>query len=149
MQLKITTDYAVRIMIYLASEKKMVSCPKIASDMSIPQNYLIKVIKMLMTAGLVQSKEGVHGGYKLQKRAEDITVYEVINAVESLTAINRCLQTECYCSRFAVTECPIRRLYSQVQNGIEEKLSSVTIADLSIDHSSKQHINEEGVSCGE
>ena len=130
MQFNITTDYAIRTVLYLAIRNEITTSKEIAEAMGIPLYYLFKITSKLVKVKLVQRFQGTKGGFKLQKAAQDITLYDIINAIESTTKINRCLEDDKYCSRFATESCPVRNFYVATQKEIENKLKSVTVAKL-------------------
>ena len=130
MQLKITTDYAIRTIVYLASRKEITNSADIAGTMGIPQKYLINILRILAAEGLVASHSGKNGGYTLEKPATEITLYDVIEPVESTLKLNRCLEDDEYCSRFATKTCPVRRAYLGMQEMWETLLRSKTIQNL-------------------
>lgn len=130
MQLNITTDYAIRIVLYLAIRGELVNSESIASAMGIPPSYVLKVMKKLVLAGIVGRVIGAQGGFLLAKRTEKISLYEIINLMEPTTKFNRCLEEDKYCSRFATENCPVRFFYSGLQKLLETKLQEMTVADL-------------------
>ena len=69
MQLKLTTDYAIRTVVYLATQSGITSVAEIGSKMGISENYLMKVLKALKDAGLVAGYQGKRGGYAISKHA--------------------------------------------------------------------------------
>ena len=75
MQLNVTTDYAIRIVLYLAIRGELVNSESIASAMGIPPNYVLKVTKKLVLAGIVGRVVGAQGGFLLAKRTEKISLY--------------------------------------------------------------------------
>lgn len=68
MQLKLTTDYAIRTVVYLATQSGITSVAEIGSKMGISENYLMKVLKALKDAGLVAGYQGKRGGYAISKK---------------------------------------------------------------------------------
>ncbi len=130
MQLKITTDYAIRTILYLATTKRITSSAEVADAMGIPQKYLINTIGVMKRAGLVKTYSGTHGGYSLAKTPSEITLGEIIETMEGTTKINRCLEEDRYCSRSAIEHCPVRSVYAHLQNRVETYLRSITIEQL-------------------
>lgn len=130
MQLKVTTDYAVRTLLYLAEKKGQATAGEIAKDLAIPKNYVPKIMESLREEKLVHSQSGVNGGYSLAKRPEDISVFQVLNLMESTVKMNRCLEDDHYCSRCATKHCAVHRLFDEMQTEMETKLKSTTIATL-------------------
>ncbi len=130
MQLKISTDYAVRTVLYLAQTNGVISSGEIAENMVIPQNYLRKILTRLREADLVRIKSGVKGGAYLSRKPEDITMYDLVMVMENSTKINRCLENDSFCSRNATMSCPVRKVYTQMQSLWEEYLKTITIQSL-------------------
>src|SRR5512147_570218 len=89
-------DYALRAMIYLASipPDAVVPFREIARRMSVPEDFLAKILKQLVDRDLARSTRGPRGGYALGKPAEEICFLDVIEAVEGPVALNVCLDDE-------------------------------------------------------
>ena len=130
MQLNITTDYAIRAVLYLALRQELVTAGEISAAMGIPKSYILKITQKLVQAGSFTRTVGKLGGFMLAKNAEEITLYEIINLMEPTSKINRCLEEDRYCSRFAADNCPVRNFYCLLQNEREGKLKAVTVAAL-------------------
>ena len=130
MQLNITTDYAIRIVLYLAITDKLVTSKEIAKAMGIPLYYLFKITTKLTDLGIIECRLGMNGGFKLKKDPKDITLYTIINALEPTTRLNRCLEEDKYCSRFATDDCPVRNFYTGMQKEFDDTLQSLTIEEL-------------------
>lgn len=130
MQLKITTDYAIRTVLHLAETKRITTSAEIAEAMSIPREYLINIIRDMRAGGLVDTFTGARGGYMLARAPQDITLYDIVMTMEKTIRINRCLEEDGYCSRYAVGFCAVHQVYSELQNTIEECLKGCTVADL-------------------
>jgi Rrf2 family protein len=83
-------------MIYLASisEAAVVPFREIAHQMDVPEDFLAKILKMLVDRKLVRSTRGAHGGYALAVPAGEISFLDVIEAVEGPIALNVCLENE-------------------------------------------------------
>lgn len=82
MQLKASTDYGLRAVLYLAAQEQTCSSKDIAQDMSIPRDYLIQLAQLLRNAGIIEARPGKHGGYRLAKSPADITLLQVVNALD-------------------------------------------------------------------
>lgn len=66
----------------------------------------------------------------MAKSMEEINLYEIIELMEPKMKINRCLEEDEYCSRFATEHCPVRKFYSNLQNELEIKLKEMTVRRL-------------------
>lgn len=131
MQLKITTDYAIRAIVYLAMcPQEIVPTSEVADAMKIPRKYLIQIGTVLKGAGLIESHPGKLGGYSLAKPPEQITMYDIVNVMEDTTRINRCLEEDAYCSRYATLCCPVRPIYTRLQDLWEKTLREATVASI-------------------
>jgi Rrf2 family transcriptional regulator, nitric oxide-sensitive transcriptional repressor len=79
-----TAEYAMRAMACLAQYRELVATPTLADQTGVPANYLAKVLQMLAGAGLIAGRRGVGGGYRLSRGADDITLLQVVDAVDPL-----------------------------------------------------------------
>lgn len=130
MQLKITTDYAVRITLYLAAKKRMITSHELSEVLCIPQSMVLKIGKRLHDAEIVTVSTGVQGGFSLRKKDTEISLMDIIKTMESTIKINRCLEEDEFCSRGAVSYCTVRQTYGKIQDDLEKRLSEITIHDL-------------------
>lgn len=81
MQLKASTDYGIRAVLYLAAQGTTCSSKDIAHDMSIPRDYLIQLAQLLRNEGLIEARPGKHGGYRLAKDPSEISMLQIISAL--------------------------------------------------------------------
>lgn len=86
-----TVEYALRAVAALAEDwERPHAVQKIAERTRMPNDYLAKVMQSLCRAGVVQALRGRHGGYQLAKAPDQLTLLEVINAVDQIKRIERC-----------------------------------------------------------
>lgn len=130
MQLNITTDYAVRVILMLSAPDSFASSAEIAQTQMIPINYLMKVLTKLKAAGLISSTRGVNGGYYLDKPTNEISFQMIFEAMGDPVKVNRCLEQEGRCSRNAMDSCPAHSFYLKVQNDLDRYFAHTTLADL-------------------
>lgn len=130
MQLKITTDYAIRTILYLAEKNRQVTSVELAEKLSMPQKYLPKILGVLKREEIVRAQSGVNGGYTLNKRAEDISIFQIITIMETTVKLNRCLESDHFCSRCGVGSCVVHHFFDEMQAEIETKMKNMTIAAL-------------------
>lgn len=130
MQLKLTTDYAVRTLLYLAEHKGIVPIAEVAGAMDIPEKYLNRIGLMLRDAGLIMTHRGQYGGYSLGRPPGDIRLYDVVRLMEGTVALNRCLEEDGYCGLGAERCCTVHKCYSVMQRKWENFLRYVTIEEL-------------------
>lgn len=130
MQINITTDYAIRIVFFLAIKQSKITSKELSENLGIPQNYLLKISRELSKAKIIKKLVGINGGFVLNRSIEDITLFEIINLMEPTTKLNRCLEEDEYCSRYATKDCPVRKVYIKMQNTWEEMLKGIKLKDL-------------------
>lgn len=128
MQLNVTTDYAIRMTLLLAISGTPVGSDVISIQMGIPKLLIAQIAKPLRDAGIITTKRGVGGGFSLNRKPEDISLADVINAMEGTTRVNRCLEADHYCSRNATETCPVREFYESVQSSLDQTFAEKTIA---------------------
>lgn len=129
------TDYALRALAAMSngSSGKVFFVRDIADDQKIPQPYLHKIFQRLAQAEIVRSHRGPSGGFSLAKRPKDITVKEVIEAVQGPVAINRCFLGDEACPN--IKECLLKYRLVELQADLLDYLDGVTIAKLSYEKS--------------
>lgn len=130
MQLNLTTDYAIRCMVFLAQNKDSASALTISQVIGIERIHTQKILRSLQKAGLVKSTLGSTGGFSLAKSADDITMLDIIEAMERTILINRCLEEDRYCSLTRTHVCPVRTVYVELQTQMEEFLGGWTLTRL-------------------
>ena len=124
-------DYAVRALSYLAGqpEGKIVSRADIEKTQDIPSFYLSKIMKDLVSGGLVQSHIGSKGGFTLANGASTISIKDVYETVERPLVLMDCLEKGAsYCSFCAV--CLQKGIWERAQEVLATFLAGVTIAEI-------------------
>ena len=122
-----TAEYALRAVVYLASQGGAAqTTQQIAEATRVPAGYLAKVMQGLSRAGLVYSQRGLHGGFTLTRPAEELTVLDVIEAVDPIRRIRSCPLG----IKGHVNLCPLHRRLDQAVALVEDALQRSTIAEL-------------------
>lgn len=131
MQLNQATDYSFRIVLYLCrlAPGQIATAKTIAEHEEIPMRYLLKTIRSLVKAGILRSHRGTEGGYSLAKAPQDITMLDIIVAVEGPIRINRCLESSSYCTKHWCSTCPIHHALNQVQTHLIQDFGRYSFAD--------------------
>lgn len=111
----------------MAITNELTVAKEISDKMAIPQNYIVKIMKKLKDAGIIETYSGVKGGYKLKKSADEISLLDIIEIMEKTIKINRCLEENTYCSRSEPDKCPIYRYYELIQSELENNFKKITI----------------------
>ena len=130
MQLKITTDYAIRIVYYLACRSEVITASELAYELKIPESYIPKITKRLKDANIITACEGIKGGYLLSENPENISLFDIISSTEVTMKINRCLEEDGFCSRNATDYCSVHKAFLKVQKIYEHSLRAVRSADM-------------------
>jgi len=138
MQLSITTDYALRILLYLAEKRAVTPSAELARNLSIHQPLVLRVGRVLKQKGFIDIPIGPLGGLVLIKRPEEVTVYDIVRAMEHSIKLNRCLDDGKLCSRGAASHCSAHAFLGEVQELMEEKMKTKTLADLLEDNNTSK-----------
>lgn len=126
------TDYATVVLIEIARAREVRSSQQLAEQTGIPGPTVAKLMKSLNKAGLVASRRGAGGGYALGKAAQDITIADVIQAVEGPIALTACADTsDEHCSIERL--CPVQGKWNRVNAAVRAALTEVTLADMATD----------------
>jgi Rrf2 family cysteine metabolism transcriptional repressor len=132
------TEYGVRVMVELARRNGdgPVSLADIASTEELPLAYLEHLVARLRKAGLVESRRGARGGYLLARPAPDISMAEVVEALEGSIAPIECISQAAdgglVCSRETDADhvCPTKLLWTRVRGSIVTTLQDTRLSDL-------------------
>ncbi|GAV22777.1 RrF2 family transcriptional regulator [Carboxydothermus pertinax] len=132
MNLTQATDYAFRAVLYLArkGEGEVVEAQEIAGQERIPLRFLLKIMRLLGRAGIIKSFRGVGGGFALAKSPAEVTLLDVVEAVEGPIKINRCLIDPQYCSSQRSGRCAIHQELSLLQKDIIARLGTANFANI-------------------
>ncbi len=131
-------EYGVRLMVELGRQpgSRPVSLNAIADAERLPLSYLEHLVAKLRKAGLVTSTRGAHGGYRLAHPAEEITMIEVVEALEGPIAPMECFhetpEGKVLCSHADEVDrtCATKLLWTRVQGGVNRALAGTTLAEL-------------------
>jgi Rrf2 family transcriptional regulator, cysteine metabolism repressor len=124
-------DYGLMAIHYIAiHDEGAVSAKRIAEEFSIPQELLAKILQTLARQGLIVSQNGPKGGYVLSRRPGEISVGEVVRALEGPINIVSCLE-DSSCAQ--MERCSLRRPVTKLQLAITQLLDTMTLAELTTD----------------
>jgi len=130
MKLTRASDYAIRGVVYMAMQPMgaIVVIPEVAREMDVPVGFLARIFQSLSRTGIVVSHRGKKGGYSLARKPEEITLCDVIEAVEGDIRINTCLNGYSECNRMSF--CPVRKELAGVQEDLVKSLQKSNFAEL-------------------
>ena len=103
--------------------------PELSSRTRVSPKYLEKLMRMLIKDDIVESIRGVHGGYRLKKTPEDISVGQIFRALEDNLEITACVSDEC-----DDEYCPNRNILKKLYLSINDLLDSHSLQDLINDY---------------
>ena len=120
-------DYAIRCVFYLSCKGNGVTMvEEIARKMHSPKSFLAKILQKLVKAHIVKSFRGVKGGFALAKRPREITLLDVVEAVQGPVIMNICALDRKLC-RFSST-CSIHPVWIEVRQQVEKLLKKKNFA---------------------
>lgn len=125
-------DYGLMAIHYIAIHDDLgaVSVKRIVEEFGIPQELLAKILQRLAKQGLIVSQNGPKGGYVLSRRATEISIGEVVRALEGPISIVSCLE-DSDCPQ--MERCSLRRPITKIQAAITQMLDTMSLAELTSD----------------
>ena len=124
-----TTEYSIRILILMATEKdKIFSAQFLNKKLGIPYKYLTNLLKRLSDLGFISSSRGRRGGYKLLKELKDVSIYQIIGAIEGFEIFTKCILGFMKCNES--NPCPMHNEWSKVREHSISVLKKMTLFEL-------------------
>lgn len=134
MKLTLRGEYAVRALVVLGMShgQGVIPIQTISQQQHIPKRFLEQILNDLKSAGVVESRRGINGGYRLARPPEDITLATVIRHFDGALAPVGCVSKHFYrpCSCPDEARCGLRSVMQEVRDAIANIVERVTIADL-------------------
>lgn len=130
MYLSKSCELAVQAVLYLAGQKgdDFVSIKQISAEKDIPFHFLGKILQKLTQQNLLDSHKGPRGGVRLARPAHQITIYEIVEAIDGLDRFNRCVIGLPDCG--GDKPCELHEQWSEIRNGVIEMFKNMTISQL-------------------
>ena len=123
------TDYAIMVMVELhASQGEVLSAHALAERSHLELPTVSKVLKLLVNTGLVDSYRGANGGYILERNAQDISVAEIITAIEGPIAMTECSVEEGLCAQESI--CSLRGNWQRISVAVAKAMEGVSLAEM-------------------
>ena len=132
MQITRQADYAVRAVLHLArlGNSERAATSMIAEEQNIPPSFLAKIISQLSIAGLLHTSRGARGGVTLGRDPKDITLLEVVEAIDGPIQLNECVGESGLCSFEG--NCPLRPVWCDAQDDLVARLRGTNFAQLMV-----------------
>ncbi len=123
-------EYGLRAVRYLVEniDQERISIGDISINKKIPEPFLRKLFKPLVQQGIINSTRGVAGGVRLARSPKDITVLEVVEALEGPLALNECLLDDTACE--FLSECGMHDVWEEAQAAMAKVLRARNLSDL-------------------
>lgn len=129
MQITRQADYAVRAVLHLARNGEVRTATSvIAEEQKIPPSFLAKIISQLSIAGLLHTSRGARGGVTLAREPKEITLLEVIEAIDGPIQLNECVGESGSCA--FDENCPLRPVWCEAQEELVGRLKGTNFADM-------------------
>jgi Rrf2 family protein len=129
MQITRQADYAVRAVLYLArNTEQRIATNMIAEEQRIPPSFLAKIVSQLSIAGLLQTSRGARGGVVLAREPKEISLLEVIEAIDGPIQLNECVGENSTCSFDG--ECPLHPVWNEIHEQLVTRLKTTNFADM-------------------
>jgi len=126
--------HAIRAMVALATQAPGEYCgvAAIATFTGSPRNYLGKLLLQLSRHGLVESRKGLGGGFRLARRADQICLLDVMSAIEDVSRWTECALSGRACSD--VNPCMVHTRWARAREAFLAFLRETTLAELAVNH---------------
>lgn len=130
MQITRQADYAVRAVMHLAriNTGARAATSTVAQEQHIPPSFLAKIISQLSIAGLLHTSRGARGGVTLARDPKDITLLEVIEAIDGPIQLNECVGEKGTCT--FEENCPIKAVWCDAQDELVARLRNTNFGQL-------------------
>lgn len=123
------TDYGIVLLTHLATTpERQVNAPELAGETRLPLPMVSKILKLLVREGVLVSHRGVKGGYGLARAPEEISMAEVISALEGPIAITECIDEHSGCTHEPF--CGVRGRWHRINTALREALEGITLGEM-------------------
>lgn len=123
------TDYGIVVMTCLAShDRELYSSSQVAECTQVALPTVSKLLKQLTNSGLVESLRGARGGYRLSRNARDITVADIVAALEGPVSVTECSSDDSNCEQEQV--CSLREHWNRINHAIFNALDDISLAEM-------------------
>jgi len=123
------TDYGIVLLTHLAATpERHANAPELAAETRLPLPMVSKILKLLVREGVLQSHRGVKGGYGLARHPGEISMAEVITALEGPIAITECIDDHSGCTHEPF--CAVRGRWHRINAALRHTLAGITLAEM-------------------
>ena len=131
MKINKLTDYSIVILANLVAkdENAMHTAKELSEFSGIPLPTVTRILKMLSSKGILESQRGAQGGYELTKNPTDISVAQVIEAMEGPIALTECASDDCACA--FEPSCAVGKPWQKINKAVNDVLQDISLSDMS------------------
>ena len=131
MKINKLTDYSIVILANLVAkdENAMHTAKELSEFSGIPLPTVTRILKILSNKGILDSQRGAQGGYELTKNSADISVAEVIEAMEGPIALTECASDDCGCA--LEPNCAVGKPWQKINKAVNDVLQNISLSDMS------------------
>ena len=131
MKINKLTDYSIVILANLVAkdENAMHTAKELSEISGIPLPTVTRILKILSNKGILDSQRGAQGGYELTKNSTDISVAEVIEAMEGPIALTECASDDCGCA--LEPNCAVGKPWQKINKAVNDVLQNISLSDMS------------------
>lgn len=128
MKFSTRANYGLRLCFFIGIAEDTISLSTLAKQTKLSQKYLEQLLGMLKKGGIVDSTRGATGGYVLSRKAEEITIKDI------LVAVNDHIEVDCVGGDCADEYCPNRRIFTKLHSEMDKLLTNLTLKDMIDDY---------------
>ncbi|HXO21246.1 MAG TPA: SUF system Fe-S cluster assembly regulator [Thermoanaerobaculia bacterium] len=123
------TDYGIVLLTHMAGDcERRFNAPDLAAEVNLPLPTVSKILKLLTREGLLVSHRGIKGGYSLGRLPEEITMAEIVGALEGPIAITECIDETSGCVHEPI--CRVRSNWHRINEAVRMALAGITLAEM-------------------
>ena len=122
-------DYALRILRALHREGQL-SAAAVARQEHMQKAITLKLLNRLLSSGIVESRRGVSGGYFLKRSCQELSIYDVFQAIGEPPLLNRCQREGYQCENFPKGGCGVCRELGRIQDSLDRELRRMPLSDI-------------------
>lgn len=130
MYITLESDYALRIVAFLAEQKKRIDANEISINTGVSLRFSLKILRKLVKSGMIKSFKGSKGGYQIVQNPDEITLKDVIEIVEGEYNLSRCLSNDCNCTRPNSSPCKVQDALNEISLSVRGMLDKIKISSL-------------------
>ena len=130
MYITLESDYAIRIITFLLRQKERNDAKTISENTDVTLRFSLKILRKLVSGGIVRSYKGASGGYEIATEEKEISLADVITLIEGEFCLSRCLKSEAACTHGESCDCKVNHVFRELSDYVMDRLSKTTFDQL-------------------